>query len=200
MKRIDCTTNEFYEGCHNFQVRMCERFGKPVLNVACQDDPAFLGEKFDAINLDRLQDDIHLEDMNYARDLKNFHNLDARQMPADWADRFATTVLGEFLEHVTEEYALEIVSACVRATKPGGVMVFTFPHDHRKPEEQHDKDKLYEAVPGYTTYHRTIWTDEMLERLFKAAGLKEILRGELTYLLDRTGKPMRGLGLVARRV
>lgn len=171
---------------------MCERLGKPILNVACQEDPAFLGEKFDAVNLDMRTVDLHLPEIDYRRDVKNFVEGDARHL--QWpGETFQTVVLGEFLEHATEAYAEEVLRECARVTRHSGHIVITFPYDDRRPEEQHEPDKLFEPVPGYTTYHRTLWSEAMLARLFKACGLVEVMRAGLAYMFT---KPMTGLGLV----
>ncbi len=164
------------------------------MNVACQEDPAFLGEKFDAVNVDLRATDMHITDIDYLRDVKNFKQADARNLPFE--DRsFTTVVLGEFLEHATEEYAAEVLKECARVSS--GVVVLTFPFDDRPPHEQHEPDKLFEVVPGYTTYHRTIWSDDMLANLFRSAGMQERLRASLGYFFT---KPMGGLGIVLGRL
>lgn len=190
MSRIDLSQ---FEDRHAFQVRMCERYGKPVINVACQEDPAFLGEKFDAVNVDMIEKDLHLEDVDYNSSLKNFVKADARSLPYENGS-FKTVVLGEFLEHVTEDYARSVLAECARVSS--GVIVLTFPFDDRTPEEQHEPEKLYEPVPGYTTYHRTIWSDEMLASLFKKCGLVEVFRASLNYYFT---KPLNGLGIVLKK-
>lgn len=179
---------------HTFQSTMCSRFDGPVLNVASHDDPAFLGDKYGAINLDNT---TKFNSGATVEEVKNFVLGDAFALPEDWTDRFGVVVLGEFLEHCIYDVAVLATKECVRVCKPGGVVVFTFPYDDRPPFEQHPPEECYECRPGFTSFHQTIWKDDILASLFKDCGLEEILRCSTTYYLTRV---VHGLGVAARKL
>ena len=188
--RLDASVDEQ----HGFQLRMCERYGKPILNVASHDDPAMLGERFDAVNLDAT---VKFDSGASTAEVKNFVHGDAMAMPADWTGRFATVVLGEYLEHCDLDVAVTTLKECARVCRPDGVIVVTFPLDDRPKEEQHtEPDKFYWVNSGFSSWHRTVWTDPMLADLFSRSGLAEVSRADLLYPLT---KVVPGWGIVLRK-
>lgn len=165
-----------YEPHHQFQRDHCK--GSPVINLACKEDCADLGRDFGAVNMD-----IQTFDLETNTDLTtvpNFLQGDISSIPFP-DGHFQTVVLGEVLEHLTEDKAVEILREAKRVTAPGGQIVATFPLDLRPPEEQKPADQLIELAPGCYTYHVTVWYDDMLEALLNKTKLDEVYGENLWY-------------------
>lgn len=182
---------------HPFQRQWCERLESPILNVGSKEDPAKLGEKFNATNLDLLDfDEFTGTDLKKLRNFVHGSVLDVLTLFPD--RQFKTVVLGEFLEHCTVGFGQEVVDVLHALLPVGGHLVVTFPLDDRPPEVQHGKDKLKilcgdKDDPKSTTWHQTVWTDELLATLF--ADWTQVHRETLHYGFCGNG----GLGLVYRK-
>ena len=180
-------------GCLLYQADRCADLVKikpeaKILNAACKEDPAFLGRTYGATNLD-----IQEYDPQTSTDLTriiNYVHGSVLDMPFE-AGEFDAIVLGEFLEHCTEEAAYTSFKECHRVLKDKGLLILTFPLDDRPPEEQHAARLLYEHAPGITSWHQTVWTDTMLEALMEPFTFVEVTREELRY-----GNLMKGWGMV----
>ena len=172
-----------------------------ILNVACKEDPANLGARFGATNLD-----IQEFDPQTGRDLNrvpNFVKGDALNLPEKWTGTFHVVVLGEFIEHCVFDAARRALSEAVRVARPSGTILLTFPLDDRRPEVQHKPEEIRTLVTGetghdITVYHQTVWTDEFLSRLFVEAGVREVLREPLIYEFLDPRRPS-GWGVVLVR-
>jgi SAM-dependent methyltransferase len=165
--------------CHEYQRMVCEGAGRPVLNTACKEDPARLGELFDAINLDINEFDPHTQVHGLAS-VKNFMVGDARALP--WKEPlFRCVVLGEILEHCTHTAALDILLEAARVLLPDGVICVTFPLDARPPEAQHQRHLLVQWDNGITSWHQTQWTDDLFFPLLREAGLRQLDRIPIDY-------------------
>lgn len=174
---------------YTFQRNVCglavETKQTPILNAACKEDPAKLGKDFNAINFDLMDYDAHTK--TKLKDLRNFVQgdiLDAAEIFE--AEFFGCIVLGEFIEHCVPSAALKALQELARVLKPDGFLALTFPLDGRPKERQHAKHHLKVYLEGesghdITVWHQTVWTDEMLSKLFEEAGLKETRREELHY-------------------
>lgn len=155
-----------------------------ILNVACKEDPANLGARFNATNVD-----IQAFDPQTGRDLTKLPNFvlgNALELPEKWSGTFHVVVLGEFIEHCVFDAARRALSEAVRVLRPDGKIFLTFPLDDRPPEVQHKPEEIRTLVEGttghdITVYHQTVWTDEQLSRLFVETGVREALREPLVY-------------------
>lgn len=174
---------------HTFQKKMCEdaieRGRVPILNAACKEDPAHLGRDFNAINLDITDYDPHTK--TKLPDLKNYKQGDILEAGSLFeAGFFGSIVLGEFIEHCVYDAAAKALTELHKVLKSDGFMVLTFPLDARPKHVQHAKHHLVVTVEGdtghdITVWHQTVWTDEMLTKLFEATGFKEASRTALHY-------------------
>ncbi len=154
---------------HTFQQNACSTLPGPYLNLACKEDPAHLGEKHDAINLDLLAVDEFTGTV--LKNIRNFVQGDVCEIETIFPDhKFQTAILGEFLEHVSTSYGHKVLDTIHRFLPAGGNLVLTFPLDDRPAKGQHGADKLKVLVgtkesPDFTTWHSHRWTDEELDEL-----------------------------------
>ena len=83
---------------HVYQRTVCATARHPILNAACKEDPACLGVKYNATNLD-ITDYCHFSNTDL-KTLRNYIQGDVLNLRATFdAQFFPTIVLGEFLEH-----------------------------------------------------------------------------------------------------
>lgn len=180
---------------HTRQRAMVSRAERPILNIACKEDPAGLAD-FGAVNLD-----IQKYDPSLGKDLtqcvRNYVHGNACALPFP-AESFATCVMGEFLEHCEYPKAVEALKEAHRVLKPGGKLIMTFPLDPRPLEIQHNPPVLTEFVKGCWAGHVTVWDEEKREPLYKDTGFKEVFRENTTYLLG--GITMGGRALILEKV
>jgi len=154
---------------HVFQQNCCSQAQGKILNCASKEDPAKLGEKFGAINLDLLDYDEFTG--THLKHIRNFVQGDVMEIETIFPDHdFQTVLLGEFVEHCSVEYAKRAVNTIHRFLPVGGTLVLTFPLDDRPPASQHGKDKLKVLVgtseaPDFTTWHWQVWDDDKLAEL-----------------------------------
>ncbi len=185
-----------YPGIYNnyeFQHAMARRVGGKILNAACADDPAQLG-LIGAVNLD-IQTTENATGHDFSQN-KNFVHGTVMDMPFP-DDHFDCVVLGEFLEHCTQERAAQALLECRRVLKTGGHLVLTFPLDGRSHEEQRDGATWPEKYDdGISCYHDTWWSDKMLHDLKQKTRLIEVGRAVLIYVLSA---PLGGWGLLWQR-
>jgi SAM-dependent methyltransferase len=180
--------------CHQWQRAMCRALNKsPVCNVACKEDPAKLGDPpINAINLDINDYDPHTR--IHGKDVRNFRVGDAKALPWE-GPTFGTVVIGELLEHCTHQAARQILLEAKRVLLPSGSILCTFPLDPRPKEVQHAKHLLIEWSEGITSWHQTIWNDELFFPLLLECGLRLVSRDKLDYLFIRHCDP-QGWGVV----
>jgi SAM-dependent methyltransferase len=152
-------------------------------------------------------------------DLTNFAgrgatNLDVREVGPDgtpnqahvihdvrdpWPQQLGTfdsVIIGDLLEHVTDEDAQTILEHAVKALRPDGRLVLTIPlDDYRPAEHQHlvGQGKLEDYAPGVSCYHRVLRTSEQVRAWFKTPW-KIVDEREIDY------GHFSGLGLTAVRV
>jgi SAM-dependent methyltransferase len=178
---------------YEFQRKMVRRLGGKVLNAACADDPAHLGD-IGATNLDIQTLEGHTgHDFSKC---KNFVHGSVLKMPFP-DESYDVVVLGEFIEHCKMEKAVEALLECRRVVKSGGHIVLTFPLDARSVDEQRGTNVWpQEYDPGITCAHQTWWTRPMQAELRRRTKLIEIGRAYLLYVLT---VPLGGFGLVWTR-
>lgn len=187
---------------HKFQINVCETAEQPILNVACKEDPAGLGERFNAINFDILDyDEFTSRDLKM---VKNFKQGDALELASVFpAKSYPTIVLGEFLEHCVPSAAIKVLKQIHTVLQDDGIVVVTYPLDNRAPERQHGKDKLKVTVPGdsghdITTWHQTVWDFEKVEILMSEVGFRIAKHQPLDYGFVKDTKPA-GYGMVLKK-
>lgn len=186
---------------HQIQRNFCETAAQPILNAACKEDPAKLGKFFNAVNLDIW--DFDEQTRTPLHTIPNFVQGDVLDMPFE-DEKFGSVVLGEFLEHVMPHVALDALTEIKRVLKPEGQLLLTFPLDDRPAGVQHAKHLLKIIVPGttghdITVWHQTVWTDEMLETLFKGAGFEVVSRDPVPYAFVKNQNP-NGWAIVLKKL
>lgn len=174
--------------CHHKQREFCAQAKRPILNIACKEDPAALGREFGATNLDLYEHDPHTNVSMLT--LPNFVQGSALALPFE-DNSFASAVLGEFIEHCTYAAAVKALREACRVLKPGGEIILTFPLDPRPKEGQHPDHLLIEWDTGITSWHSHVWSDSELGVLFSEAGFG-VVRQERTHY---GGNPGSGRGI-----
>jgi SAM-dependent methyltransferase len=178
------------ESYHQFQRDMLDRYGvKPILNAACMGDTANLGKDYGAINTDIRTFDAH--NGTDLTKLPNFCLCDVTSMHFG-SGTFGTVVLGEFLEHCVVAEAVRSFQEVYRVLTKEGKLILTFPLDDRPKKGQHDDVLTVEWAEGITSWHQTVWEDEMLLTLFGETGFQILCKQHLDYGFARRG----GWGIV----
>ena len=151
-----------YEFQRDFITSSVEQYGRDMesINVGCKQDPAGTGVlapgmiQFDILEIDPIT--------GFNQTTLPFFILgDAREMPFP-DETFHLAVLGEFLEHCTEEMNAQVLSECARVLRPEGTLIVTYPFDVRHPTEQHPRNQLVEYCDAAATWHRMACTPEEL--------------------------------------
>lgn len=164
-----CASSQFA-----FQLRHAEA---PALNVGCNEDVFDFKEKLNATNLD-----ITNWDVANARPNKADIIADARSLPASLHGKFGSVILGDILEHMTDDDAVAALWNAKQCLANGGPIVVTVPHDTRPVADQKDGAKESdEYTDGVTAFHVHPVTRERLESWVAAAGLKIDRMQELDY-------------------
>lgn len=186
---------ERYDLHHQFQRKMLkEHCEEPILNAACQRDPANLGRDFNATNMDIMDYDQQSRMSLY--ELPNFVCGSITDAPFDNFS-FQTIVLGELLEHCTFEAAKSALCEVYCLLRTRGKLVLTFPQDPRRKELQHAPELLYMWEEGITSWHSHVWTEEELVSLFRTVGFREVHREILHYgPLNGLPEGCPGLGIL----
>lgn len=181
--------------CYDYQKKKAKECPKPLLNAACGPDPAGIGA-MGATNLDIQSVDSITKTPNDK--LPNFTHGTVFDMPFS-DEAFASAMLGEFLEHCTEERARAALKEVRRVLFPNGTLIVTVPLDGRPFYEQsvmNPGDKHGEYCPGVTNYHQTWWSNRMLDSLARDSGFEEVERSVLIYPMTA---PITGWGLLWRK-
>lgn len=142
-----------------------------LLNCACKEDPADLAKDHGAINCDIADYDPQEQMSLY--DVENFVVGDACNLPFP-DNHFAGIVLGEFLEHCPQPAAYIAFREMYRTLAPGGLLILTFPYDYREARDQHAPELLRTWAHGITSWHQTVWTDDIFVPLVEKTGFREL--------------------------
>jgi len=161
-----------------FQRSSVSKYGGVILNVACKEDPAKLGQDFGAINCD--VNDYDPQERISLYDVPNFQIGDACALPFD-DKSFDTLVMGEFLEHCPVEAAKQALSEAFRVLRSFGKLILTIPYDSRPPEVQHIPELLVTWKHGITSWHQTVWTDDLFLPLLSGAGFSQLHSEPINY-------------------
>jgi len=188
---------------HRFQRDACQSAtneGKvPILNAASKEDPAKLGEKFNAVNLDIW--DFDEQTKTPLKHIPNFVQGDVLKLDEIYPEpTFGLVVLGEFIEHCVPPVAKLALAQCRKVMKDDGWLCLTFPLDNRSPEKQHAKRLLKVIVPGetghdITVWHQTVWEEPMLMEMLNDVGFEIKHRTAMSYGFVNNRKP-NGWGLL----
>lgn len=165
---------------HTKQRQLVSQAERPILNIACKEDPAQLAD-FGAVNLDIQEFDPSLG-VDLRAKVRNFVHGNACALPFE-DGQFATCVMGEFLEHCKFHKAVEALREANRVLRPAGKLIATFPLDGRPLDIQHNPPVYTEFCPGCWAGHVTVWEDELFDDLLKATGFKINHREVTTYIL-----------------
>lgn len=142
------------------------------VNIGCDIDPALLRPDFGAVNVD-----VNRWSGSNNRPTMADRIHDVRK-PFPCAAIFDVAVLGDLLEHFTDEDVALALQNTVAILRSGGRVVVTCPEDHRSLEEQADSA---EHVPGVPKHHPRPVTDSMIRAWLEAAGLTLTLVESLEY-------------------
>lgn len=187
---------------HVYQRTVCATARRPILNAACKEDPAGLGVKYDATNLD-ITDYCHFTNMDLTK-LRNYIQGDVLNLRATFdAQFFPTIVLGEFLEHCVPAAAKQALLSIREVLLDDGVLVVTYPLDDRPKEVQHAQHMLVATVEGdtghdITTYHQTVWDAESFNVLLEETGWVIEQKQPLHYGF-LPGKDPGGYGMMLKK-
>jgi glycosyltransferase involved in cell wall biosynthesis len=162
--------NRCYVSQFGFQLRHATG---SVLNLGCNTDPAKFGE-CGAINVDAYTVDPHTGGAIPA------HVVADIRRPIPDLGVYDSVILGDVLEHMTDEDAVATLS-CARSYINGhGKVLVTVPEDHRPPGMQHmAPDQIYPT--GESAYHERPITRETVLGWLSAAGMHEIRHEEIDY-------------------
>lgn len=198
------TEMDEYWPCHQFQRDHVAKFaGKRILNCACKEDPGHLGRDFNAVNLDCCDYDVETQQSLY--EIPNFVVGSALDLP--FPDKsFDCVVLGEFLEHCVYDAAVRALKEAARVLDDDGEIVISHPVDDRPADVQRPKREHIAYVRDETgrtlisSLHISLWTPLKLHNAFSDAGLVEVHREELKYVvLTWRGQEGYGYGVVAKK-
>lgn len=89
--------------------------------------------------------------------------------------------MGEFIEHCVIDVAVTCLREAHRVLVDNGRLCLTFPRDGREKKGQHPDPLLIEWSPGITSWHQTVWTEDILSDLFAGSGFAEVSRLPLDY-------------------
>lgn len=166
----------------------------PILNACSKEDPAGLAD-FGAVNLD-IQEFDPSTGIDLAKVVPNYVHGDVSKMP--FSDKsFRLVMLGEATEHFLPFKAVEVYKEIKRVLADDGLIAASFPRDPRPWQVQHNPPVNIEFVPGAFAQHVTVWTDGLLEDLYKKVGLEEVKRTPLLYVLG--GIALGGCGLILKK-
>lgn len=163
-----------------------------ILNVGSNTDGAQLGSGKNskgAVNLD-----LYDQDPVTKEPLPVHVVADARELPENLYGGFDTVVLGELLEHMERPDAVQTLKQAMLALKPGGRIVITMPHDHRRDagDVAEPEHKFY--APGVFAYHHRSISWAELFGWIAEAGLQVVERSRIRYVWGEWGS-----GVVAMR-
>lgn len=153
--------NRFFANQYNFQLKHAK--GR-ILNVGCDIDIADFKSQ-GAVNVDLLKESPIAKVPTKADVI-----ADARNLPTDLYGRFDTVILGDILEHLSDQDAVLALQNAKKALENGGNIIVTCPNDSRPFSEQHEGDvRAYAA--DECSFHKPV-PRERLEKWIKEAGLE----------------------------
>lgn len=157
-----------------------------VLNVGSNNDGAGLGGgPHKSINVDLVS-----KDGNTGWLLPVNVLADARLLP--FQPVFDSVVLGEILEHMETDDAVQTIREAKSVLKDTGRVVITMPHDARRERGSEPPPPSEFYAPGIFAYHHRLISRKELFSWVQTAGLAIQLWGTIEYVWGE-----RGTGVVA---
>lgn len=168
-------TDKFFVAQYAFHFKHAT--GK-VLNIGCGHDLADI-KSLGAVNLD-----IALADPIHGNPNKVDILADARDLPESLHNSFDSIILGDILEHMSEEDIVKSLKCAKKCLREDGYLIITIPDDDRDFSRQHIKDgvtgkELY--ADGISCFHLRRISKEDLERMISGAGMSIKFIQELDY-------------------
>jgi len=163
-----CGWDGFVGTQYNFQFKHAE--GK-VLNIGCHDDSTGFKEKKGAINLDRWSKCPSTD-----LDIKADVIADARE-PLPFSDKFDSIILGDILEHLTEEDSIKVLQNAKEVLNDRGRIIVTVPDDKRTSAES--------ITEGYN-FHKPM-PKELVEGLITQSNMQVVLYQPIDYTFAMGG-------------
>jgi len=158
-----------YPWCqYNFQIKHAR--GR-VLNIGCDVDYPGFGKR-GGVNVD-IKEKSPIMGEKTAVDIV----ADARCLPPSLYGEFDSVVLGDILEHMSDEDATKCLQNARRALRNGGDIIVTCPNDSRPTEQQHDGE-VEAYADGESSYHVAV-PRERIDRWIAGADLVEAHYQEL---------------------
>lgn len=134
-----------------------------ILNIGCDIDISNLKER-GAVNVDLLAESPIVRVPTRADVI-----ADARELPESLHKRFDTVILGDILEHLSDEDAVKSIKSAKKCIENGGYVLITCPDDCRPHEAQHSGDVDAYAI-GESSFHSPV-PKSRLEKWVADAGL-----------------------------
>ena len=147
---------------YNFQFKYAE--GK-ILNIGSHVDSIGFKNKLGAINLDRFVK-CPYTDMEINPDVV----ADARE-PLPFSDKFDTIIIGDMLEHLTEQDSVKVLQNAKSVLNDKGKIIITCPDDKRVADES--------ITEGYA-FHKPM-PKKSLERLISYANMQIVKHQRIDY-------------------
>ena len=168
-----------------------------TLNVGSDiDAPGFRFHK-DTVNVDYQKNHPNIDELKRHVDVV----ADARALPETLHGKFDSVVLGEILEHMSDDDIVKSLKQAKLALSNGGPVVITWPEEDGS-NTRHERETLHypaieneldiEYAPGCSAYHSRIITLDHMKALLNRAGMTPEFVQPIEYTT------YNGWGVVAR--
>ena len=149
----------------NFQLRNAKA---PALNVGCNEDIFDIKGQLDGTNVDITNWDVANARLNKADVI-----ADARSLPQEMHRRYGSVILGDILEHMSDDDAVAALQSAKQCLANGGPIVVTVPSDTRPVAQQRNGAKESDQYcDGVHAFHVNPVTKERLDLWLQRAGLQ----------------------------
>ncbi len=165
---------------YSFQLRWAE---DPLINIGCNVDAPQLGDRPGAVNVDVVAFDKHLNQPTAAHIV-----ADARSLPDNLYGKFACAILGDILEHMTDDDAIKCLIEAKKCVVDDGHIIVTCPEDYSYVNGLHGPPKQAdpEYIEGVASFHKDPVTCDRIKLWAEKAGLN-ILRWDVMGYYNSKG-------------
>lgn len=150
-----------------------------ILNIGCNDDGGRFRDR-GAINVDVVE-----RDEVTGRSIPADIIADARDLPDSLHKQFDSVLLGDILEHMTDDDAVKSLSCAKLCLRNGGDIVVTVPEDNRNGEPNNRPTNWY--APGVKNFHDRPITTQILDSWIRHAGMRMKIVQKIDCLPDFIG-------------